>query len=247
MTESDEFFERLTRLAAKSLDVSQARICLDEQHRRFTGAPSRDAICERAVNGSDDAILTSPMTLRGTPIGVFVAADERPRKWSKADVELLGYFARAAVAQIELQMAIREAEAKRPHARSDRPRVLIAEDDPSMRRLIAHTIEDDGYAIDEATNGRQALDVMEHKDIDLLILDLVMPDLSGWDVLQHRVSDPRLREVQVIVVSARRGPDVARAVAFGIFGLLPKPFEPADLRDMVHTCLGERRTVAAAR
>jgi CheY-like chemotaxis protein len=48
-----------------------------------------------------------------------------------------------------------------------------------------------------------------------------------------------LRNIPVIVVSAKRGPDVARALAYGVYGLLPKPFDPDDFRDLVRTCLAE--------
>jgi len=131
-------------------------------------------------------------------------------------------------------------------AHPERRRVIVVEDDDSMRKLVVRELEADGLIVTEARNGREALDRARTEDFDLMILDLVMPDLSGWDVLQHRATDPRLHAVPVIIVSARRGPDVARAVAFGVFGLLPKPFEPADLRDMVRTYFAERRATAPA-
>jgi CheY-like chemotaxis protein len=83
--------------------------------------------------------------------------------------------------------------------------------------------------------------MMESAPLDLVVLDLIMPDLSGWDVLQRRARHERLRDIPVIVVSARRGPDVARAVAFGIYRLVPKPFETGDLRFLVSSCFNERR------
>jgi len=90
------------------------------------------------------------------------------------------------------------------------------------------------------------LDLARSEDFDLILLDLVMPDLFGWDILEHRATDPRLHSVPVIIVSARRGPDVARAVAFGVYGLLPKPFEPADLHDLVRTCFAENPAATSA-
>jgi CheY-like chemotaxis protein len=115
-----------------------------------------------------------------------------------------------------------------------------------MRRLIARALVEDGYQIEEARDGEETLDLLQDKEVDLLILDLLMPNMSGWDVLERRAKDERLRKVPVIVVSARRGPDVARAVAFGIYGLVPKPFDPSDLRDLVKTCFMERRSEARA-
>lgn len=239
MTESEQCFDRLVRLAAKALGASAARICLDEGHRRFlgSGALSRDNLCERAQSGADPAILTAQIVLRGTPIGLFVV--EGSREWKETDHELLAQFARTAAAEIELEIVLRETDYHAQHVYGGRRRILIAEDDVPMRKLIRRELEIDGYLVTEAHNGRETLDLARSEDFDLMVLDLVMPDLSGWDVLEHRATDPRLRAVPVIIVSARRGPDVARAVAFGVYGLLPKPFDPGDLRDMVRTCLGE--------
>jgi CheY-like chemotaxis protein len=246
MTDSEQCFERLTHLAAKALHGSAARICLDEEYRRFigSGALSRDTLCERAQAGGDAALLTAPVVLRDRPIGLFVV--EGNRQWTDSDRSLVGQFARTAAAEIELEMALRETDNQSPHVKRVRRRVLIAEDDESMRKLVVHELEGDGYAVTEARNGREALDAARAGDFDLMIIDLVMPDLSGWDILEHRATDPRLHAIPVIIISARRGPDVARAVAFGVYGLLPKPFEPADLRDLVRTCLGEQLTTASA-
>ena len=240
MTDSEQCFDRLIRLAVKALGASEARICLDEEHRRFIGsatALSRDALCERAHAGADPALLTAPIVLRDAPLGVFVV--EGARQWTETDRELLAQFARTAAAEIELEMALRDIDYRLPHVRDNQKRILVAEDDVPMRKLIRRELEVDGYVVTEARNGRETLDMARSEDFDLMVLDLVMPDLSGWDVLQHRATDPRMHAVPVIIVSARRGPDVARAVAFGVYGLLPKPFEPADLRDMVRTCFSE--------
>lgn len=246
MTDSEQCFDRLTRLAAKALGASVARICLDGEHRRFIGsaALSRDTLCERARAGADQTLLTTPIVLRDAPIGLFVI--EGSRDWTETDRELLAQFARTVAAEIELEMALRDIDYRQPRVDAgNRPRILVAEDDDPMRKLIRRALEVDGYAITEARNGREALDLARSSDFDLMVLDLIMPDLSGWDVLQHRATDPRLHTVPVIIVSARRGPDVARAVAFGVYGILPKPLEAPELRDMVRTCFAEKSAVTA--
>ncbi|HEX3583162.1 MAG TPA: response regulator [Thermoanaerobaculia bacterium] len=246
MTDSEQCFDRLTRLAAKTLGASAARICLDDEHRRFigSGALSRDSLCERAQAGSEPSLLTSPIVLRKTQIGLFVV--DGSREWVETDRELLAQFARTAAAEIELEIALRDVDDRLPHAHSNRRRILVAEDDDAMRKLIAGELGADGYAVSEARNGREALDLARSEDFDLMVLDLVMPDLSGWDVLQHRATDPRLQAVPIVIVSARRGPDVARAVAFGVYGVLPKPLEPADLRDLVRTYFADGRVGAGS-
>lgn len=236
MTDSEQCFARLTRLAAKALGASAARICLEEEHRRFigSGALSRDHLCERARSGTDRSLLTAPIVLRTMPIGLFVV--EGSREWKETDHELLAQFARTAAAEIELEMALRNTDYQAEYVYGGRRRILVAEDDEPMRKLIRRELEIEGYVVTEARNGREALDLARSEDFDLMVLDLVMPDLSGWDVLEHRATDQRLHTVPVIIVSARRGPDVARAVAFGVYGILPKPFDPADLRAIVRTC-----------
>lgn len=244
MTDSEQCFDRLTRLAAKALGASGARICLDDEHRRFIGSLSRDTLCERARAGSDPTFLTTPIVLRDAPAGLFMV--EGSRDWTEADRELLAQFARTAAAEIELEMALRDVDYRQPRVEAgEHHRILVAEDDDPMRKLIRRELEVDGYLITEARNGREALDLARSEDFDLMVLDLVMPDLSGWDVLQHRATDPRLHAVPVIIVSARRGPAVARAVAFGVYGILPKPFEPTDLRDVVRTCFEEKTVLTA--
>ncbi len=121
------------------------------------------------------------------------------------------------------------------------PTRVIAEDDASMRRLMARILSNDGYEIVETRDGLETLEILRRDGTSALILNLVMPGLSGWAVLEERANNPALGKVPVIVVSAKRGPDIARALAYGVFGLLPKPFDPADLRDLVKTCVNEMR------
>jgi CheY-like chemotaxis protein len=244
MTDSEQCFDRLTRAAATAFHASTARVCLDEEHRRFVGAFSRDILCERARAGGDPSILTAPILLRTVQIGLFVV--EGSRDWGEKDRELLSQFARTAASEVELEMALRDIDYRAPQPHDNHRRILVAEDDDLMRKLLRRELEVDGYVITEARNGREALELARAEDFDLMVLDLVMPDLSGWDVLQHRATDPRLHAVPVIIVSARRGPDVARAVAFGAYAILPKPLEPSDLREMVRMCFGKDRVKATA-
>lgn len=197
------------------------------------------------------AFVGVPITIDGTAIGAFCAIDFVTRTWSDTDVKVLEELVRSVVRELELQRALRmlqeNAETARavraPEAASDaqRERIVIAEDDASMRRLMVRTLTGDGYEVVEAIDGRETLEALRRNHTALLILDLVMPEISGWDVLDARSNEATLRNVPVIVVSAKRGPDVARALAYGVYGLLPKPFDPDDLRDLVKTCFTEQR------
>jgi len=122
---------------------------------------------------------------------------------------------------------------------SDRPfRVLVVDDDPGIRRMIVAALRrDERYEFFEAPNGRDALEIMRTRQPDVVVLDLMMPILSGWDVLREREHDVQLRQIPVIIVSANRDPDLAIAVDKGICAFLPKPFDIGVLSALVRSCL----------
>lgn len=115
--------------------------------------------------------------------------------------------------------------------------VLVVDDDPNIRRMIVAALRRDGYSFLEAPNGRDALDLMRGEHPDVVVLDLMMPIYSGWDVLRERQQDPELSRIPVIVVSANRDPDVAVAVNAGICAFLPKPFDIGALSALVRSCM----------
>lgn len=117
------------------------------------------------------------------------------------------------------------------------PRVLVVDDDPSIRRLIVEALKRDGYVFNEANNGRDALELMRSTAPAVVVLDLMMPIASGWEVLQERSQDAALQVIPVIVVSANREPELAGAVDKGICAFLPKPFDITVLRALVKSCL----------
>ena len=105
--------------------------------------------------------------------------------------------------------------------------------------MIIAALKRDGYAFFEAPNGKEALDVMRAEHTDVVVLDLMMPVLSGWDVLRERQNDPELMSIPIIVVSANRDPDVATAVTAGICAFLPKPFDIGALSALVRSCVAD--------
>jgi CheY-like chemotaxis protein len=115
--------------------------------------------------------------------------------------------------------------------------VLVVDDDPSIRKMIVAALKRDGYVFCEAPNGKEALELMRHEHPNVVVLDLMMPILSGWDVLQARELEPELRQIPVIVISANRAPEVATAVDKGICAFLPKPFDIGALSALVRSCL----------
>jgi two-component system, chemotaxis family, chemotaxis protein CheY len=116
-------------------------------------------------------------------------------------------------------------------------RVLVVDDDASIRRLIIAALKRYGYEFSEAGNGKEALNLMRSEKPDVVVLDLMMPIASGWDVLQARMGEPALASIPVIIVSANRDPELSTAVDKGICAFLPKPFDIAALSALVQSCL----------
>jgi len=115
--------------------------------------------------------------------------------------------------------------------------VLVVDDDVNIRKMMIAALRRDGYQFLEAANGREALDCMRAGKPSVVVLDLMMPILSGWDVLKEREGDPELRRIPVIIVSANRAPEIATAVDKGICAFLPKPFDIGVLSALVRSCL----------
>ena len=115
--------------------------------------------------------------------------------------------------------------------------VLVVDDDPNIRRMIVAALRRDGYDFLEAPNGQEGLDTMRAERPDVVVLDLMMPILSGWDVLRERAADPELRGIPVIIISANRDPELATAVSQGICAFLPKPFDIGTLSALVRSCM----------
>jgi two-component system chemotaxis response regulator CheY len=106
---------------------------------------------------------------------------------------------------------------------------LVVEDDPALRRMVAVYLKAMGICAIEAPDGRTALRELAGKVPDLICLDLMLPELSGYDLCEHIRRVPQLREVPVLVMSARAFPeDRAAAEEVGASAYLTKPFTRAQ-------------------
>lgn len=112
---------------------------------------------------------------------------------------------------------------------------LIVDDDPHTLMLWNAVLKPSGINIIQATDGAQALAVLEEQTPTLLLLDMLMPFVSGKDVLDFVVQTPRLNDMYVVVISAHRQPEseqLARANA-----VLLKPIRPIEIRDLLEPIL----------
>jgi len=120
-----------------------------------------------------------------------------------------------------------------------RPRALIVEDDPVTQRLLAAILAAEGIDIALADDGDVAIEMLSHESFSVIVLDIVLPHVSGTAVMEHlRLSNPSMLE-RIIVVT---GLDVAeiRGLFPAVREALAKPVMPARLRSLVRSCIAER-------
>jgi CheY-like chemotaxis protein len=120
--------------------------------------------------------------------------------------------------------------------------ILIAEDDVDNREGYAEYLEFLGYRVEQAANGEEALDAARRVHPDVLLLDLALPLLDGWEVARRLKSDPAMDGLLVIALSACVFPDdVERATASGCDLFLDKPCYPQVVADAIERLIEDRR------
>jgi DNA-binding response OmpR family regulator len=120
------------------------------------------------------------------------------------------------------------------------PRIVVADDEPDIRRLIVFTLRRRGYTIFEAGAGDIALELIRQERPDLVVLDVMMPGLTGVEVAQALAADPATNAIPVVMLSAKgQAAEIAEGLASGARAYLVKPFAPAELAETVSTLLAE--------
>ncbi len=115
-----------------------------------------------------------------------------------------------------------------PGGRAGGPLVLVVDDDPSLRELVRHNLESEGYTVREAASGEEALSAIEDQAPALVLLDVVMPGIDGWQMLQRM--QERYGSIPVIMFSGQvDSTDASDAEERGARGFVGKPFDPQQL------------------
>lgn len=124
-------------------------------------------------------------------------------------------------------------------------RVLVVDDEPDITALVAYHLAKAGYRVSTAANGRDALNAASEERPDVVVLDVMLPGVGGYDVLSELRRRPETRDVGVILLTARRDePDRIQGLSLGADDYLTKPFSPAELVLRVQALL--RRLTAPA-
>jgi class 3 adenylate cyclase len=141
-----------------------------------------------------------------------------------------------------LLKAVRPITAKEADLVAVQPsRILVVDDNALNRDLLTRRLQRQGHTVLEAEDGARALALVEKEALDLVLLDLMMPGISGYDVLALLKSDPRSREIPVIMISALSELDsIVRCIEAGADDYLAKPFDPILLRARVGSSLEKK-------
>jgi class 3 adenylate cyclase len=121
-------------------------------------------------------------------------------------------------------------------------KVLVVDDTEMNRDMLSTLVAADGHEAALAANGRIGLEMIKSKPFDLVLLDVMMPEMNGYQVLEQLKADVNLRDIPVIVLSALDEiGSVVRCIELGAEDYLPKPFDPVLLRARIGACLEKKR------
>lgn len=122
------------------------------------------------------------------------------------------------------------------------PKILIVDDEPFNVDTLEQELDDLGYTTVSAANGRQALAQVAAEDPDLILLDIMMPEMDGFQVLSHLKADTTWRDIPVIIISAMTDLNsVVKGIKLGAEDYLPKPFNEVLLRARLEAGLTKKR------
>ena len=116
--------------------------------------------------------------------------------------------------------------------------ILVADDDPDILSIVSMSLETQGYTVYKATNGREAVDLARANHPDLIIIDMMMPIMSGYEAIAELKGDDATKAIPIIGLSAKAmATDMERATDVGIDGYITKPFRIAQVLTVVESYL----------
>ena len=122
---------------------------------------------------------------------------------------------------------------------SQTTRVLCIDDEPGVVELITLILKSQNIQVEGANSGPEGLDVMRQNPPDAVLLDIMMPDMDGWEVYRQMKEDDKLKEIPVIIVTARNSSfeEIIARERAGVNDYVTKPFVPNDLRSSLSKVL----------
>jgi adenylate cyclase len=130
----------------------------------------------------------------------------------------------------------------KPQARTGRGAILIVDDNEGNREMLSRRVTRQGHATITAEDGQSALDFLRARPVDLVLLDVMMPGMDGYEVLKRMKSDDALRHIPVLMISALDEMEsVIRCIELGAEDYLPKPFNAVLLHARIGACMEKKR------
>ena len=203
-------------------------------------APTRDAIEPGELTGLYVRLEEPQRRIVDAVRSILEASGEAPTPTFIEDLHRIEAAAARLVPKHGPGTAAPTAQAAAPGA--GKARVLVVDDDEGNRDLLGRRLQREGYAVLTAAGGHEALALMAREPVDVVLLDVLMPDLDGLAVLERLKADPAMHDVPVIMISALDELSaIARCIEAGAVDYLPKPFEPVILRARLAASLAEKR------
>ena len=120
--------------------------------------------------------------------------------------------------------------------------ILVVDDNRMNRLKLSRSLEQQGHTVGLAEDGQQGLDMLRARPFDVVLLDIIMPGMDGYAVLERIKGDPRLQDIPVIIISALDEIDsVVRCIEMGAEDYLHKPFNPVLLRARLNASLQKKK------
>ena len=120
-------------------------------------------------------------------------------------------------------------------------KILVVEDDPGALRLISYTLQAEGYEVITATNGLQGLRKAQNDKPDLVVLDVMLPGIDGFEICHRLRADPGTARLPIMMLSAKaRETDKATGLNVGADDYLTKPADPSDIVSHIKALLAKR-------
>ena len=109
-------------------------------------------------------------------------------------------------------------------------RILLVEDEPRLNEFVSKGLKEQGYSVSAVTNGGEALELAATEFYDLIILDLMLPNMNGYDVLKYMKKNDNLADIPVIILSAKSSElDIVKGLDLGASDYMTKPFGILEL------------------
>ena len=123
--------------------------------------------------------------------------------------------------------------------------ILVIDDEDMVRALVTEILEEDGHVVFGAAGGAEALTLLQAVVPDLILLDLLMPRMSGADVIQHLRADGATRRIPIVVMTSASAAEANELNSAGVIGFIPKPFDPGEfsrlIAELIHVTKNRKR------